>query len=600
MFVWDVRGMFRRCHQGRLWGVVLVLGLADRASTCPAADVAGVRVQEALQAEIQLDASKRAELIDAALRVDPKSEEAHWARGEVRVGGEWRSLEDSAADVLSQANILKYWERRAEAGNTVKDQLRLADYCRTNGMSGAERAHLMAVVSLDPNHRDARRRLGQVNVDGAWIDLQEAEQRKKRELATAAYLKKHGKRLMALAAAFHDKSKSEERVLKELREFDSPLVIPGLELCFSSRGESGALCTVETVAAMAAPEASLSLARHALAFSDRVVRKRAIEYLKERDEFSYVPDLLGALQSPVAKSDGFETNRQNQLVWRRRLMSETQGSKQVADLDRIFQFSSRKDLENVLNPQFGQLAVIEADAELNTLNSGIEDRNEQIMQLLVATRGEEDAEEAANRKTPEEWWNWWNNRIETYPSDPKYIAYVHETSYIDVPPPPPPLPPVPSAQPPRSSCECLAAGTPIWTETGPLAVNEIKVGDLVLTQNQRTGELKFAPVLLTTTRPPERLLQLKINNETVRATGGHLFWVTGRGWTKARSLQSGMGLHAARGFAVIDSVTEEEEPVETYNLIVDECHSYFVGKNLVLSHDNTACQPVTNRVPGLK
>ena len=525
------------------------------------------------------------------MREDPKSEEAHWARGEVRVGGEWRSLEDSAADVLSLADILKYWERRAEAGNTVKDQLRLADYCRTNGMSGAERAHLVAVVSLDPNHRDARRRLGQVNVDGAWIDLQEFEQQKKRELATAAYLRKHGKRLMALAAAFQDKSKSEERVLEELREFDSPLVIPGLEFCFSSMGESGALCTVETVAAMSAPEASLSLARHALLFSDRVVRKRAIEYLKERDEFSFVPELLGALQAPVAKSDGFETNRQNQFVWRRRLMSETQGSKQIADLDRVFQFSTLRDLENIVSPQWAKLAVLEADAELNTLNTGIEDRNEKIMQLLAATTQDRDPEDAASRKTPEEWWNWWNNRIETYPSDPKAIAYLHETSYREVPPPLPFL---------RRSCECLAAGTPIWTETGPLAVDEIKAGDLVLTQNQRTGELKFAPVLLTTTRPPERLLRLKINNETVRATGGHLFWVTGKGWTKARSLQSGMGLHAARGFAVIDSVTEEEEPVETYNLVVDECHSYFVGRNLVLSHDNTACQPVANRVPGLK
>ena len=587
MFVWDVRGMFGRRNQGLLLSVALVLGLAGRASLCPAADVAAVRVQEALQAEIQLDASKRAQLIDSALREDPKSEAAHWARGEVHVGDEWRSLEDLAADVLSQANILKYWERRAEAGNTVKDQLRLADYCRTNGMSGAERAHLMAVVSIDPNHRDARRRLGQVNVDGAWIDLQEFEQQKKRHLATATYLRKHGNRLMALSAAFHDKSKSEERMLKELRDFDSPLVIPGLEFCFSSRGESGALCTVETLAAMAAPEASLSLARHALAFSDRVVRKRAIEYLKERDEFSFVPELLGALQSPVAKSDGFETNRQNQFVWRRRLMSETQGSKQIADLDRVFQFASRGDLLNILNPEWAKLAVVEADAELHTLNSGIEDRNEKIMQLLVATTEDRDPEAAANRKTPEEWWNWWNNRIETYPSNPKTIAYLHQTSYREVPPPLP-------------RHECLAAGTPIWTETGPLAVNEIKVGDLVLTQNQRTGELKFAPVLLTTTRPPERLLRLKINNETVRATGGHLFWVTGKGWTKARSLQSGMGLHAARGFAVIDSVTEEEEPVETYNLIVDECHSYFVGKNLVLSHDNTVCQPVTNRVPGLK
>jgi len=595
MLVWDVRGMFGRRHQRRLFGVLLVLGLAGRASFCPAADVAAVRVQEALQAEIQLDASKRAELIDAALLEDPKSEAAHWARGEVRVGGEWRSLEDSAAEVLSEASILKYWERRAEAGNTVADQLGLADFCRTNGMAGPERAHLAAVVALDPNHREARRRLGQVNQNGVWVERQQLEQQKKKEVASAAYLRRHSRRLMALSMALQDKSKSEERVLKELREFDSPLVIPGLEYCFSSVGEAGALCAVATLAAMAAPEASLSLTRHALSHPSKVVRSRATEYLKERDELSFIPELLGALQTPVTKLDGFEpdSRSRSQVVWRRRLTTETQETKRIADLDQIFQFPKEALFEFSLRSDLAELSVAEADYELDLVNAAIEEKNEKIMQLLLVTTEDRSPEDSATRKTPEDWWNWWSNRIETYPSDPKTVAYRYQANYKEVSSPV-------EYTAVRRPLDCLAAGTPIWTETGPLAVDEVKVGDLVLTQNQQSGELKFAPVLVLTTRPPERLLKLTINSETVRATGGHLFWVAGKGWTKARSLQPGMGLHAARGFAVIESVTEDQEPVETYNLIVDECHSYFVGKNLVLSHDNTTCQPVTNRVPGLK
>ena len=197
---------------------------------------------------------------------------------------------------------------------------------------------------------------------------------------------------------------------------------------------------------------------------------------------------------------------------------------------------------------------------------------------------------------PDDWWNWWNDRIESYPADEKPTESRYEASYTTVVPTPPP-PPAP--RPPGARHECLAAGTPIWTETGLVEIDILKVGDLVLTQNQQSGELKFATVLATTTRPPEKLLRLTVNKETIRATGGHPFWVSGRGWIKARSLESGMGLHTARGFAVIDSIEEEIDPVETFNLIVDECHSYFVGKQLILSHDNTFREPVLNRIPGL-
>ena len=50
----------------------------------------------------------------------------------------------------------------------------------------------------------------------------------------------------------------------------------------------------------------------------------------------------------------------------------------------------------------------------------------------------------------------------------------------------------------------------------------------------------------------------------------------------------------------LDSVDEEKEAAKAYNLIVDECHSYFVGEKLILSHDNSGRQPVANPVPGLQ
>ncbi|WP_010582286.1 polymorphic toxin-type HINT domain-containing protein [Schlesneria paludicola] len=570
-----------------LAAIALLCSFLQREPNCSGSDRISSLVQLALKSEIRLDSDQRGMLIDAALKEDPNHEEAHWARGDVRVRGQWLSLEDAAAAAASRSNLLKYQERRRSADDTVRGQARLAEYCHQSHLPAQERAHWAAVIALDPDHQEAHRRLGQINVNGAWMDRRQVDKQKKTELATVAFLEKHSKRLTALSIALQDESMTPTAVIRELRQFRNPLVIPGLEFLFSRSGEAGGLCTVETVDSLTAPEASLSLAKHALDFTDESVRVRATRFLKRRDELSYVPDLLGALQTRVAKEDGFAINHHNQIIWRQRLFFETQDTKQIMTFNRVFQVTPRVAAQSIFNPEVAERLRLESDIELDAFNDAIEQKNERVMQLLASTTADKSEQHASTRKTPEDWWNWWNDRIESYPSDAKAVVARYETSYKMV-------------IPPGSRHECLAAGTPIWTETGSVAVDQVKVGDLVLSQNQRTGELTFASVLTTTTRPPERLLCLKINDEIVRATGGHPFWVSGKGWTKARSLKPGMGLHTARGVAIVNSIEEEQQPTETFNLIVDDCHSYFVGTTLVLSHDNSTCEPVANRVPGLR
>jgi hypothetical protein len=49
---------------------------------------------------------------------------------------------------------------------------------------------------------------------------------------------------------------------------------------------------------------------------------------------------------------------------------------------------------------------------------------------------------------------------------------------------------------------------------------------------------------------------------------------------------------------VIESIEQTGfEP--TYNLIVADFHTYFVGKAKILSHDNTIREPTVALVPGL-
>lgn len=153
--------------------------------------------------------------------------------------------------------------------------------------------------------------------------------------------------------------------------------------------------------------------------------------------------------------------------------------------------------------------------------------------------------------------------------------------------------------PPRK--DCLAAGTLILTSRGPIAVEQMQVGDLVLARHATTGETAFKPVIRTTTRQPEPLVELSFDGQTIRASGGHPFWISGQGWVKARDIEPSMYLHGLAEPARITEVLRVTDPEPSFNLIVDDFHSYFVqaGNVRVLSHDNTMREAVRTTVPGL-
>lgn len=90
----------------------------------------------------------------------------------------------------------------------------------------------------------------------------------------------------------------------------------------------------------------------------------------------------------------------------------------------------------------------------------------------------------------------------------------------------------------------LATPSPLLRKTiaGAVAIEDIRVGDLVLSQDPNTGELAFQPVLQTSQRSPEPLLKVRLarrSTDTLEGSGGHPLWVAGEGWVKLRDLKSG-------------------------------------------------------------
>ncbi|NNP77070.1 hypothetical protein A7P54_11645 [Acinetobacter sp. Ac_3412] len=111
---------------------------------------------------------------------------------------------------------------------------------------------------------------------------------------------------------------------------------------------------------------------------------------------------------------------------------------------------------------------------------------------------------------------------------------------------------------------CFPAGTRIITEQGLVPIQDIKVGDMVLSKPESgEGELCYKPVIRTASYEDteiweltyfqikadtdisklnkSKLLQLSKKGQmsTILATPNHPFWVNGLGWTQLDELQSG-------------------------------------------------------------
>ncbi len=147
------------------------------------------------------------------------------------------------------------------------------------------------------------------------------------------------------------------------------------------------------------------------------------------------------------------------------------------------------------------------------------------------------------------------------------------------------------------SC-CLVRGTLVWTASGLVPIETVRIGDLVLSQNSETGELAYKPVLKTAVRPPVQMLKIVFGGKALQCSGGHPFWVAGKGWVFARDLQQGTHLHAVDGAAEVRSV-HPTGVEELHNLVVADFHTYFVTEAKILTHDNTIRQPTKVVVPGL-
>lgn len=177
---------------------------------------------------------------------------------------------------------------------------------------------------------------------------------------------------------------------------------------------------------------------------------------------------------------------------------------------------------------------------------------------------------------------------------------------------------------------CFAEGTLVWTRDGLKSVEQIKVGDWVLSKDPRLGKQEYRKVIATIKSNAMQLCKLRYRifmpqktpikaklrqpaktiahgnskdgeeseeedseseEDEIECTKEHLFWVVNRqGFVPAGSLTVGDRLLLASGqeaviVAISQKAVKSGQSFITYNLEVEDFHTYFVGKKGVLVHN---------------
>jgi hypothetical protein len=270
-------------------------------------------------------------------------------------------------------------------------------------------------------------------------------------------------------------------------------------------------------------------------------------------------------------------------------------------------------------------AIRAADAfydRIERTNKAIEQHNARIFAALRQTTGQEIDDE------PLQWWKWWwqeyNGMYSVESSTPQssdydpapytpepekpVVPYAFVENYLGDSPAYAPfqgqMANFKATAPVMPARSCFAPGTKVWTLSGRLPIEQIKVGDRVLSQNVETGELIYKPVFAVTVRKPGPKMKVGLGEETIVATPNHPLWTVGQGWQMAGKLETGKRLHTLSGGIAVESVEklEEDDIAATdyaYNLIVADFGTYFIGERGVLVHDNTPREPTASVIPGL-
>jgi hypothetical protein len=560
-------------------------------------------------------------LLHDAVRIAPNHAQARWQLGQVKIGDEWLSIEESQRRAAADPRQAKYQDRKSASIDSPEQQLALARWCRQNDLEDEARLHWAAVLSVDPNNKEALRAVQMRWRDGQLMSAADFKEARQQSGKSQEALRHWKAEVAAWMRELSDKNRApRSEVVDAIRAIDDVSAIPAFE-SLTLREDLPApdkniarqrlsLAFLGALRDMPDVEATNSLVRYAVRSPYGDVRGSAISELRYRPLTDFVPTLLDELVAPIQSEYRVQTEPDGSVHYLHNIYREGPFADQSFRRTRsIYRPDSPLGVLANFTPAAGRSLIMPGVANATTravTPAGAQRSASRYEQEIMA--GEQQVQSfnqqtaAVNERIatvlngvsdqslgsePREWWNWWQDYTDYYRTDDRPVYETREDSsdYIVRPVEP-------------TGCECFVRGTPVWTKTGAKPIESLSIGDLVLAQNVNSGEIAYKPVLLRTLRPAGPTLQIETCAEKILSTRGHPYWIDGTGWRMAKELEKDAMLHSVTGATPVESVTPAPD-AETYNLVVADFNTYFVGESGLLVHDNTPRRPTRTFVPGL-
>ena len=571
---------------------------------------------------------------------ESSADAVHWHSGELLHNGGWISASELDADSPASM-VAKYYKMRGDNTLDGERHRTLARWCKSHGLESQARAHWFGVLESDGSDLEARQTLGFVLVGNRWFSPEEMSAIAARSKTAIESLRQWMPKVREWVTAIEgNDGKKRLKAIQQLRGLKDPKAVVALSAAIGQVSSDAAIHFIQTIGRFQTREACASLAGISIADPSSETGVAAIEALRGYPLGFYVPDMLDLMCTEYKLKDQIVMRGNGEMVLQLVQIREMRNRFEVGQLDKLLMIDrsgqgpvQRQNRTNIglvesellittsgavsnnvarsIVEEESRRMNAEARAAIDQSNESIRTFQRHVATVLRAVTAQKLSDD------PKSWWNWWERYEESYATGPKYreIDYaedrsetvyeaeeVYAVSYnvgeyynremSD-------LPMVPASMLPQGRLECLVAGTQVQTESGLKSVESIRVGDQVVSQDITSGELCLRPVLRTTVRPPAATREMFFDNgETIRSTLGHPWWVIGNGWVKTKDLKSGMSLRTSTGFAVIEQL-KDAEASETFNLVVDKDHTYFVGQSRVLSFDASDPIPTFQRAPGL-
>lgn len=597
-------------------------------------------VRRALESEVAGDAQRRQDLLKQALEAAPDYPPANWHLGRVKVDGRWVALDEAARLAAADERLAQYRRLREEALGNAKRELTLARWCARTGLDDESKLHFTRLLDgngVDRKTRaEAMRVLGLRNVGGRLVSDEDVKHQ--REVATLIQqsMNRWRPKLRAWQPVIDGPDeKKREYAIGIVQKIDDPNIVPVLATFLFQGGSRFGEIVVGLLAKYPQWEATQTLVRYAVLSRWPNVRHAAIQQLKQRPIHEYVPLLLKGLVAPIATQWQIVDAPDGTIRYQHRFFRAGPDENYALGIERIaspvpVEFDRRltrpfSKIEEGPNKRYRYtwfpLRSLEKLEDLDEIERELEamDRlqeawqREKTVALANARTSVYNApvfvalEQTTGRFPKREsaaWWDWWQkyNEIQSgaFPEKPTRYLYRRSQSFLrqyyrafyeprDV-----------YWDPNRPlSVSCFLAGTRIWTQHGRIPIEQIKIGDRVLSQDPDTGELAFKLVLNTTLRPPSPMIKVTVDGEDIFTTLGHPMWVSEKRWRMAKLLEVGDQLHGVSGILNVNAIDEQVPMNEAHNLVVADWATYFVGEKGVLVHDNTYRAPTRALVPGL-